>query len=296
MSEIEAVRAMLRQLVNREGPAPELPELRVMYDAWGESYPLAEGARAETASLGGVSALKVTTPAARADRALLYLHGGGYAIGSIRSHRHLVAQLSQASGLTGYGLDYRLAPETAFPGAVDDAVAAYRALIAAGIAPEKIVIAGDSAGGGLTAATGLALKTLGLPQPAGLFCISPWSDLSQTGASYAANAENDLLVNKPTLDTWSALYLAGRDTAHPLASPVYGDFAGLAPMLIHVGSDEVLLSDSIRLAEAAGTARVPVELVIAPDMPHVWHFMWAQLTPAREAIASAGAWMQARIG
>ena len=132
----------------------------------------------------------------------------------------------------------------------------------------------------MTAATALALKALGLPQPAGLFCISPWADLSQTGASYAANAERDLIVDQTALDQWAGLYLSGQSAKNPLASPVHGDFSGLAPMLIHVGSDEVLLSDSTRLAEAAGMARVPVELLIAPDMPHVWHFMWAQLAGA----------------
>jgi len=294
MSEIETMRAMLRQLIKRDAPPLSLADMRAAFDGWGESYPLPEGAATEPKTLGGIGALKVSASRSSADRALLYMHGGGYAIGSIKSHRHLVAQLCEASGFVGYALDYRLAPETVFPGAVDDAVSAYRALLESKISAQKIVIAGDSAGGGLTAATALALKALGLPQPAGLFCISPWADLSQTGASYAANAERDLIVDQTALDQWAGLYLSGQSAKNPLASPVHGDFSGLAPMLIHVGSDEVLLSDSTRLAEAAGMARVPVELLIAPDMPHVWHFMWAQLAPAREAIARAGAWMRSR--
>lgn len=294
LSEIEAVRAMLRQLVRR--PQPPLEEMRAAYDAWGEANPAPDGARVEPLKLGGVPGVMVMPKGAHARRALLYLHGGGYGIGSSKSHAHMAGRLGEAAGVRACVMDYRLAPEARFPAAVDDAVAAYRALLEDGAAGADIIIAGDSAGGGLTVATALALKAKGLPQPAGLFCISPWADLSQTGASYAAMAGDDLIVSREDLDNWATLYLDGASLADPLASPVHGDFTGLAPLLIHVGSDEVLLSDSIRLAERAGLARVPVTLTVAPEMPHVWHFMWAQLTAAREAIADAGAWMKARLG
>lgn len=291
MSEIEAIRALLRATVQR--PQPPLAEMRAGYEAFGQASPMAGEVEARKQVLGGAPALTLTPPGARG--AVLYLHGGGYAIGSTISHAPMAAQLALAAGAVTHVLDYRLAPENRFPAAVDDAVAAFRALLSAGARPADIAIAGDSAGGGLTVATALALKQRGLPQPAALFCISPWIDLTQSGVSYVVAAERDLIVSKPDLDNWASLYLGAASPTEPLASPVYGDLSGLAPMLIHVGADEVLLSDSVRLAEAAGLAGVPVELHIAPDMPHVWHFMFAQLTPARQAIADAGQWLRARL-
>jgi acetyl esterase/lipase len=269
--------------------------MRARYEAWGLSNPLPEGAGVESVTLGGVAALKIATPQARADAALLYLHGGGYAIGSAAGHRHVAGGLGAAAGIVAYSLDYRLAPEHPYPAAVDDAVAAYSALLAQGIAPERIVVAGDSAGGGLTLARALAVRDRDLPQPAGLFCISPWADLTQTGKSYQVGATRDLLVTRDALDAWSAIYAVEHDRTSPLISPALGDFTGLAPILIHVGADEVLLSDSIKVAEAAGFANVPVTLVVASDMQHVWHFMSGMLSHARAAITEAGVWIKARI-
>ena len=257
------------------------------FDGWGESYPLPEGAATEPKTLGGIGALKVSALRSRADRALLYMHGGGYAIGSIKSHRHLVAQLCEASGFVGYALDYRLAPETVFPGAVDDAVSAYRALLESKISAEnrhrrrfgrRRLDGGDSAG-----VEGARLASARWPVlhfPMG----GSFADRRELRCQRRARSHR-----RPDGARPMGRALSFRTEAkNPLASPVHGDFSGLAPMLIHVGSDEVLLSDSTRLAEAAGMARVPVELLIAPDMPHVWHFMWAQLAPAREAIARRG--------
>lgn len=295
-AELAALNTMLEALMTREGPPASIAQTRERYSGWGLSYPLVEGTESQPVELGGVTCRQLTPPGAARDAALLYLHGGGYALGSLDSHGHLVAQLAAAAGVTGYGVDYRLAPEHPFPAAVEDAVAAYAGLLALGLAPSRIAVAGDSAGGGLTVALALALRDRDMPLPAGLFCISPWANLTQTGAAYQAAASRDRIVSKEALDTWSALYLAGGDPAQPLASPVGGDFAGLPPLLIHVGSEEVLLSDSILLAERAGLARVPVDLLIAPDMPHVWHYMWAHLTDARAAIASAGGWIRARLG
>ncbi len=292
MSEIDAVRDMLRAM---KGGAP-LPDeqMRVMYEQWGLSHPLPAGTQVTPVTLGGVAADKIVTPGAAADAALLYLHGGGYVIGSAASHRHLVAALAEAGWVTGYALDYRRAPEARFPAAVDDALAAYRALLEGGFAARRIIIAGDSAGGGLTVATALAIKAAGLPQPAGLFAISPWADLTQRGESYAEMADVDLICSKPELDRLAGLYCD--DPGEPLASPLRGNLAGLAPLLIHVGSDEILLSDALGLSERAGRARVPVRLMIAPHMPHVWHFFTTELSAARTAIAQAGAWMREHLG
>lgn len=293
MSEIEAVREMLRAMTG--GAALPDDQMRVAYEQWGLSHPLPAGAVVTNVVLGGVPAEKIVTPGAAADTALLYLHGGGYVIGSAASHRHLVAALAQAGWVVGYNLDYRRAPEARFPAAVDDALAAYRALVDSGIAAGRIIIAGDSAGGGLTLATALAIKTAGLPQPAGLFVISPWADLTQSGESIQTMADVDLICSRVELDRMAALY-CGTDTRNPLASPLAGDLTGLAPLLIHVGSDEILLSDSLRLAERAGLARVPLRLMIVPHMPHVWHFFTTELTAARTAIANAGAWMREHLG
>jgi epsilon-lactone hydrolase len=296
LAQIAAIKALIENRFESEGRQLSLAEIRANYDAWGNALPLPEGATWEAITYQQVRVEKITCANSAPDSALIYLHGGGYGIGSALSHRHLVGQLCAASGLTGYNVDYRLAPETPFPGAVKDALSAYQGVIASGIAPEKIIIAGDSAGGGLTLATALAIKAAGLPQPAGYFPISPWANLTQSGGSYQVKAQADFIVTKPALDDWAKAYVAGGDARDPLVSPVYGDFDGIAPILIHVGSEEVLLSDATRVAEVAGLAGVDVTLVIAPDMPHVWHYMWSALGPAQTAIADAGAWMQARVG
>jgi epsilon-lactone hydrolase len=294
-TEVAAVKAMVTAMFAASDAPPSLAASRAGYDAWGLAFPLPEGGTCEQITLSGVPTDKIVLPDSDTSTALLYFHGGGYGIGSAQSHRHLVGQLCKASGLVGYNVNYRLAPETIFPGAVDDAVAAYRGLLAAGIAATKIIIAGDSAGGGLTLACALAIKAAGLPQPAGLFPISPWANLTQTGLSYERMAERDFICDKVGLQNWADAYLGAADPKNPLASPIFGNFEGVAPMLIHVGSAEALLSDALEIAEVAGLAGVSVDLVIAPDMPHVFHYMWAQITLARGAIVDAGAWMRARL-
>ena len=225
---------------------------------------------------------------------MLYLHGGGYVGGSPRSHRPMVARIAEGAHATAVVAEYRLGPEHACPAALEDAVAVYRWLLEGGAEPEHIVVAGDSAGGGLTVA--LALKDLDLPQPAGLFVISPWADLTQGHESYRSKAADDPMITKSGLDESAAVYLAGIDPRDPRASPVFGDFAGLAPILIQVGSEEALLGDSLMLAERAGQARVEVRLEIWPEMIHVWHAFGGQLGAARRAIAAAGAWIDTKLG
>jgi acetyl esterase/lipase len=165
-----------------------------------------------------------------------------------------------------------------------------------GTEPERAIIAGDSAGGGLTLATALKLKAEGLPLPAGLFVISPWADLTQSHSTYASKAADDPMITLEGLNGMARDYLGDCDAKDPLASPVFGDFAGLPPLLIHVGSEEALLGDSLLLAERAGHARVAVRLEVWPEMIHVWHFFGGQLTAARKAIAAAGGWMTERMG
>lgn len=293
-AEVAAVRVQVKAMTEQLREPPSIVQLRENYNAMGQAYPMPEGVTATPVILNGVAAEKIAGAATTGNATLLYLHGGGYGIGSPTSHRHLVAQFVAASGMTAYSADYRLAPEHAFPAAIDDAVMAYRALLDQGIPAANIIISGDSAGGGLTMATAVKLKAEGLPQPAGLFVISPWANLHQEGASYTAKADTDFIVDKASLDRWALLYLNGASANQTLASPVLADLSGLAPILIHVGSEEVLLADSLRLAEAAGLALVDVTLKIVPHMPHVFHYMWPQVTAARIAIGEAAAWMQAR--
>tara|TARA_R110000824_G_scaffold366730_1_gene555476 strand:- start:86580 stop:87491 length:912 start_codon:yes stop_codon:yes gene_type:complete len=278
---------VLEFLANSDFPQDTL-ELRKAYDAMGEVFPPAADVQLEKISANGVVAEWSSTPNAAKDRVIMYLHGGGYVIGSIASHRHLVTELGRAVGSLALSLDYRLAPEHPFPAAVDDALAAYRFLLDQGFKPGNIAIAGDSAGGGLTVATLLAVRDAGLPQPACGFCISPWVDLEATGRSMTTQAARDPMVQKDGLLGMAAAYLNGSNPQAPLAAPLHGDFNGIAPLLIQVGAAETLLDDATRLASVAGAADVEVNLQIWPEMVHVWHFFHPMLGAARYAIKGAG--------
>lgn len=295
--EIAGVRALLAARQPEPGaPPPTYEQRRAAMDAFGEMGALPTGCFHEPLTLGGVRGERVVPQGAMAGRTILYLHGGGYVAGSPRSHRPLVARLAEAARAIGIAPDYRLGPENRFPAAVEDATAVYRALLEGGTEPGQLIVAGDSAGGGLTLALALALKAEGLPQPAGFFAISPWVDLTQSGASYVAKAEHDPMISKAGLDLSALAYLGGLDAHDPLASPIFGDFAGVAPVLIQTGSEEALLSDSITLADVLAHARVDVRLEVWPEMIHVFHAWGGQLQAARRAIRLAGAWMEARFG
>lgn len=226
------------------------------------------------------------------ERTILYLHGGGYVLGSPDSHRDMVGAIADAAQARALILDYRLAPETPFPGAVEDAVAAYKALLDEGEAPEKIFIAGDSAGGGLTAATLVSIKDQGLPNPAGGVCLSPWADLTFSGASMNTKALDDAMLSKETLSWMGGLYLAGQDAGNPLASPIFADLSGLPPLLIQVGGDEVLLDDALALHEAGRSAGVDVTLEVWDQMMHVWHLMAMAVPEGKLAIKGIGEFMK----
>jgi acetyl esterase/lipase len=233
-------------------------------------------------------------------RRLLYLHGGGWTAGSLDSHRPLSARIAAATGCAVLAVDYRLAPEHPFPAGLDDCVAAYdwlRAHGPAGAAPARSVfVAGDSAGGNLTLALLLALKQRGLPLPNAAIPISPATDFLATGDSYRTRAAVDpVLTDGPdAIRVLSAIYLQGRaKPEEPLVSPLYGDFRGLPPLLLHVGDAEVLLDDSTRVAEKARAAGVDVTLEVWPEMPHVWHAFAPFLPEASQAIERIGAFVRA---
>jgi monoterpene epsilon-lactone hydrolase len=295
--EIAGVRALLASRQPGPGePRPGIAQRRAASDAFGQMGSLPPGCRHEPMTAGGVKGERVVPADALEGRQMLYLHGGGYTGGSPRSHRPLAARLAEAAKTTAIVAEYRLGPEHACPAAVEDAIAVYRWMLDEGAEPDRMVVAGDSAGGGLTLALALALKDLDLPQPAGLFLISPWADLTQSHATLRTKAQDDPMITRQGLDDSAKAYLGGFNPRDPRASPVFGDFAGLAPMLIQVGSEEALLGDSLLIAERAGHARVDVRLEVWPEMIHVWHAFGGQLSAARRAIKTAGQWMDARMG
>lgn len=283
--------------------ATELPddvlEQRAGYEVLGSMIPSADGVTVEAGEVGGVPGdwISPIGPAATdAGRTILYLHGGGYSIGSALSHRGMLTHLAKAARARLFTVDYRLAPEHAHPAAVDDAVAAYRGLLDGGTDPARLAVAGDSAGGGLALALLLRLRDDGTALPATVTPISPWVDLTQSGASIESLGDADPIVTSDALDLWSSNYLAGADARTPTASPLFGDLTGLPPMLVQVGDQEVLLDDSRRLVERAEAAGVKTELVVAPGMVHVWHF-FGDLTPESvEAIGHTADWIVAHTG
>jgi monoterpene epsilon-lactone hydrolase len=226
------------------------------------------------------------------DLTLLYLHGGGYFACSPETHRPITAAFAQ-QGFRVYAADYRRAPEAHFPSPVEDALAAYRGLLAAGVKAARTVVAGDSAGGGLALALLVALRDAKEPLPASAALFSPWTDLAATGASLQSNSRRCSLFDGKGIAAAAHPYLNGADPRHPLASPLYADLAGLPTLLIHVGSNETLLDDSMRLADRARAAGVPVELKIWPVVPHAWQLAQSNIPEARKSVREAAAFLHA---
>ncbi|HWU01822.1 MAG TPA: alpha/beta hydrolase [Novosphingobium sp.] len=270
-------------------------KVRADFEATLATIPVAPDIAFARTDVGGVPALQCDAPGADTGRVLLYMHGGAFISGSAGGYRALAAELGRSAGARCLSLDYRLAPEHPFPAAVEDGVAAYRALLADGVAPGHIVLGGDSAGGGLVVAVLLALRDAGLPMPAAALAISPWADMRCAAASLADKAEEDPSLSEAGLRMAAGLYLAGSDAAEALASPVLADLSGLPPLLIHVGSAEILIDDALALARAAGMAGVDVRLEIWPRMVHVWHAFGFMLEEGRQAIGVAGEFLRARM-
>jgi epsilon-lactone hydrolase len=285
----------LRALIASRPRATELAQMRLDIDARGKNYGLPRDVTVEKVDAGDVPSEWTSTPDARMDAAILYLHGGGYVIGSLDSHRHVAAEAGRAAGTRTLAIDYRLAPEHPFPAAVDDTVAAYRFLLKSGIAADRIAVAGDSAGGGLVVGALLAIRDAGLPLPACGWCISPWVDMEALGASFVDRAATDPTVQKATIALMAERYLGGADPRSVYAAPIYGNLRGLPPLLIQVGAAETLLDDSLRLARVAGMADVIVDLQIWPEMVHVWHLYHPMLAAGRRAIASGGSFIRSML-
>ena len=289
---IDVVRAHLAKLPPSDSLT--VAERRAQYERAEKVFPTPPEVKVERVSAPVAPAEWLRPPGAVAGRVVLYLHGGGYVIGSPRSHRHLAAAIAAAGQASALLLDYRLAPEHPYPAAVDDATAAYRWLLEQGVAPGHVVIGGDSAGGGLTVATLLALRDARLPLPAGGVCISPWVDLTFSGASYRTRAAVDPIVKRPGIDEMTRAYLGATAAQTPLASPLFADLRGLPPLLIHVGSDEVLLDDAVQLADRAKTAGVDATLEVWDRMIHVWHWFLPMLDEAQTAVDGIGRFVQSR--
>jgi acetyl esterase/lipase len=293
----ELVRLGLRVLL--KSPAGAVPTLAhhrartAAFERWVPRPPA--GTQTVWRALGGVPAVEITTPQTRPDRHILFLHGGGYVCGSPELYRHVTWRIASATRARLSAIDYRLAPEHPFPAALDDAVAAWRALLADGAEPQHSAFLGDSAGGGLALALCLRLRDEKMPLPAAVVALSPWTDLALSGPSMRGNAGADPMASAAIASDFAAHYLDGADPGHPYISPLYGDPRGLPPTLIQVGSDEVLRDDAVRIAARMHDAGVPVELDIWPRMPHVWHVFAAVMPEARQAIARIGTFVEEHI-
>lgn len=277
---IDAMKALVSRPVN----TPQ--EMRAVFEEM--ASPPEPDIRSEKVDAGGVEAEWIAAPGAANDRYVLYLHGGGYVIGSIKTHRDLMGRVSRAAKARVLGLNYRLAPEHPFPAAVDDAVAGYRFLLAQGAKPSRIAVAGDSAGGGLTAATLVAIRDAKLPTPGAGVMLSPWVDMEGIGESMTTRLDKDPAIRKDGLVQMAQAYLQGKDPRTPLAAPIYADLKGLPPLLIQVGDAEVLLDDATRLNDRAKAAGVQTKLEVWPEMIHVWQLFASFLPEGQQAIDGLG--------
>lgn len=294
--QLYAMNLLLRyQIKRRFKKAPDVMTLRPVMEA---QEPISAKLPAEIVQqqieLGGVTVEKLTAKAVASEGAVFYIHGGGWVAGSPRTHRPLTWRLATKLGMPVYAVDYRLAPEHPFPAGLDDCLAAYRALIEK-VPPSSIVIGGDSAGGNLTLALALRLKAENIPLPAALFCLSPATDLAATGSTIHTNAKADALFVEEMMHTLEPRYAPGADLRNPFLSPLYGDVAGLPPTLFQVGDTEMLLDDSVRMAQKMQAAGVAAKLDVWQKVPHVWHLMADILPEARRAIDDLVAFIRIHV-
>lgn len=275
------------------GAPPE--EVRTVFDALLAGMPAPEGVTFNQITLGGVSALECAHAGDTGAGTILYFHGGGYIAGSAHGYRGLPAALALAAGIGAVAIDYRLAPEHPFPAAVDDGVAAFMALLERGVDPAHIIFAGDSAGGGLVVSSLIKLRDAGEPLPAAALLLSPFADLSCEGDSFESKAAEDPSLTASGLRAGAQHYLGGLDAKDPVASPVHGNLSGLPPIMIQVGSAEILLDDALGLARAAGMSGTQVRLDVWPEMIHVWQSFAFMLPEGAAAIDDAAAFISANI-
>jgi epsilon-lactone hydrolase len=290
-------REALEQLL-RDAPLDlggEVTEQRIIFEEMMAAIPVPVDVTASSATLGGIPVVNVEAADADPEWVIFYLHGGAYAIGTAASSVGLASDLARRVGARLVSVDYRLAPEHPHPAALDDAVAAYRGLLDSGVAASAIAIAGESAGAGLAAATLVALKHAGLPQPTGAVLMSPWADLTLSGDSISAKAAVDPALTPEGLRRRAIDYTADRDPTADLVSPIFADLTGLPPLLIQAGSHEILLDDATRFASRAAAADVAVALEVTPGVPHVFQGFAAMLDEGDAALTSAGQFLRAHL-
>ena len=288
--------AAMRGAASAHKGEPLGPEARPMFDAMMAATPAAADVRIEPATVGGIAGFWLRLPNARPGARMLYIHGGGYVLGSAKALTNFAGQITARVGADTFVPEYRLAPEHPFPAAIDDAVAAYRGLVAEGAEP--IVVVGDSAGGGLTLSLLSILaadKTKGTVQPVGAAVMSPWTDLALTGDSFETRAEADPIFTRGVLQGFADMYLQGQDATNPKASPLHAELNGLPPIRIDVGDDEVLLADSVRYADRARAAGVEVTLSVWEGMPHVFQSSLGRFLAAEQSVDAIGDFLRQRL-
>lgn len=277
------MRHTVKPLLRRQGADIDLIRRRMGSDP-SKVKTLPETIESFVVEIDGLKIERISSKTLTRTRALLYFHGGGYVLGASPGHRDLAAALAEMADLAVYLVDYRLAPEHPFPAAVDDALQAYQWLLEQGFESSQIILGGDSAGGGLAVSTLLNLKNLGLAAPAAAMLLSPWLDLSLSGASVETNEHADVVLSKSVLVAWADHYLQGRDALAPLASPIYGDLVGLPPVLVHVGSTEILRSDSEDLVDRIIEHDGSAVLKVWDDLPHVFQVLSGRLPEAKASL------------
>jgi acetyl esterase/lipase len=286
--------AILRQ--GRLDTAADVASVRAAFNALTAQAPVPADVQQKPIEIGGVGGIEVTIAGNESENVILYFHSGVYVIGSAAATVPLVGDLVRRTGVNAITLDYRLAPEHPYPAAVEDARAAYEGLLGQGMDPGQIVLAGESAGGGLAVATLLASREAGLPMPSCAFLMSPYADLTLSGETLVERQSLDPILTPEGLRVRAPEYLAGADPSDPLISPIFGDLSGLPPLLIQVGSHEILLSDAIRLAARAATADVAVTLDVTPGVPHVFQGFAGLLDEAGAALDRASDFVKAQLG
>jgi monoterpene epsilon-lactone hydrolase len=276
-------------------PTGDVAELRSGFEALMRRIPIPSDVKKTNTAVGGVAAVEGTVDGIDSANVILYFHGGVYVIGSADSSVPLVADLARRTNAKVISVNYRLAPENPYPAAVEDARAAYEGLLSQGVDASNIAISGESAGGGLTVAALLSLREAGIPLPSSAFVMSPWADLTLSGSSIVDRQDDDPLLTEDGLRRRVGDYVADASPTDSFISPVFADLRGLPPLLIQVGSHEILLSDAVRLAERAANADVAVTLEVVPGAPHVFQAYSAVLDEGSAALDRAATFLNAHF-